>query len=445
MRSRTKADPRRDARSRRLAKGGAAGSRPVEIDDDALLDLVQRQTLRYFWDFAHPESGLARERSNIRPEYGLEVVTTGGSGFGIMAIIVGVARGWIGRAEAVERLLTIVHFLLRADSYHGIMPHFLNGDTGRRVPFTRKDDGGDVVETAFLLAGLLCARQYFDREDDDEARLRARISWLWEEAEWSWHTRDNSNVLWWHWSPNNGWSMNAEIRGWNECLLAYVLAASAPRYPIDAEPYHRGWANGRNFKNGREFYGIRLPLGPDYGGPLFFAHYSFLGLDPRGLKDRYADYWEQNLNHVLINREHCVRNPHGFKGYGSDCWGLTASDSHPGYRAHAPDEDVGVISPTAALSSFPYAPEFSMRALRYFYHELGDRIWGEYGFLDGFSETYDWYASSYLAIDQGPIVVMIENYRTGLLWNLFMSCPEIRQGLRRLDFESPHLAAASTS
>ncbi len=432
--------PRTKARSRRHAH-----ARPLDLEGDALLDLVQRQTLRYFWDFAHPACGLARERSNVRPEYGLEVVTTGGSGFGVMAIIVGVARGWIGRAEALERLLTMVRFLLKADSYHGILPHFLNGDTGRMVPFTRKDDGGDLVETSFLLAGLLCARQYFDRDDEAERQLRARINWLWEEAEWSWHTRDRSNVLFWHWSPNNGWSMNAEIRGWNECLLAYVMAASAPRYPIEADVYHRGWAVGRNFKNGQEFYGIRLPLGPDYGGPLFFAHYSFLGLDPRGLKDRYADYWAQNVAHVLINREHCVRNPHGFEGYGPDCWGLTSSDDHEGYRGHAPNDDSGVIAPTAALASFPYAPEHSMRALRHFYHELGDRLWGDYGFVDAFSPVDGWAASSHLAIDQGPIVVMIENYRTGLLWNLFMSCPEIRQGLRRLSFQSPHLAAAATA
>ena len=250
----TKAKPRQEARSRRSRKRPSPASRPVDLDDDALLDIVQKQTLRYFWDFAHPVSGLARERSNLRPEYGLEVVTTGGSGFGVMAIIVGVARGWIGRAEAVERLQTMVRFLFRADSYHGILPHFLNGDTGKSVPFTRKDDGSDIVETSFLLAGLLCARQYFDREDDNESRLRTWINWLWEEAEWSWHTQGGRNVLYWHWSPNNGWSMNHEIRGWNECLITYVLAASAPRYPIHPDVYHRGFADGRAFRNGREFY-----------------------------------------------------------------------------------------------------------------------------------------------------------------------------------------------
>jgi hypothetical protein len=318
-----------------------------DLDDDALLDLVQRQTLRYFWDFAHPVCGLARERSNVTSKYGLEAVSTGGSGFGVMAIIVGVSRGWIGRAEAVERLWTVVRFLTKCDSYHGVWPHFLNGDTGRTIPFSRKDDGADLVETSFLVAGLLCARQFFDREDEAETRLRAAINWLWEEVEWSWHTQGGRNVLYWHWSPNNGWSMNHEIRGWNECLITYVLAASAPRYGISPEVYHRGWADGRDFTNGRAYDAITLQLGPDGGGPLFLAQYSFLGIDPRGLGDRYADYWQQNVGHTLINRDYCVRNPKGFKGYGPDCWGLTASDSLGGYDAHSPTNDLGVITPSA--------------------------------------------------------------------------------------------------
>jgi hypothetical protein len=357
-----------------------------------------------------------------------------------MAIIVAADRGWIMRQEAVERLLQMMEFLYRADSYHGVFPHHLNGETGRTIPFSPEDDGADLVETSFLLAGLLCARQYFAREEAKENTLRHRIDALWRDVEWDWHTRDGSNVLYWHWSPNHGWSMNHEIRGWNECLITYVLAASAPRHAVDAEVYHRGWA-GRDFRNGREYYGVTLPLGPDYGGPLFFAHYSFLGLDPCGLKDRYADYWKQNVAHVRINREHCIRNPSAFKGYGPTCWGLTASDGPQGYSAHAPDHDLGVISPTAALSSFPYAPNHSMQALRHFYEEMGDRIWGEYGFKDAFNETQGWYAGTYLAIDQGPIIGMIENYRSGLLWNLLMSCKEVQGGLTRLGFTSPRFTA----
>ncbi|HSB93758.1 MAG TPA: glucoamylase family protein [Flavitalea sp.] len=409
------------------------------ITDEQLLDLVQRQTFRYFWDFAHPVSGMARERSNEAYNYGNEVVTTGGTGFGVMAILVAIERQWITREEGRDRLLKMINFLRKADSYHGMWPHWLNGETGKVIPFSRRDDGADMVESAFLFQGLLCVRQYFDRPDPKEQELRDKINWTWNEAEWNWFTQGGRNVLYWHWSPNYGWAMNFELRGWNECLITYILAASSPSSPIDPQVYQKGWTNSSFFKNGKEYYGIKLPLGFDYGGPLFFSHYSFLGLDPRGLKDQWADYWEQNKNHTLINREHCVRNPNKFKGYGPDCWGLTASDNHEGYNAHSPDNDLGVISPTAALSAFPYTPEFSMEALRHFYKDLGPKIWSEYGFVDAFNESKNWYAKSHLAIDQGPIIVMIENYRTGLLWKLFMSCPEIQNGLKRLGFQSPHI------
>ena len=416
-----------------------ATSRPKNLSDSALLDLVQKQTFRYFWDFAHPVSGLARERSNNSFGYGDEVVTSGGTGFGIMSVIVATERKWISRDTAAKFLLRMVKFLSKADAYHGVFAHWLHGATGKTIPFSRKDDGADLVETSYLFQGLLCARQYFNADNNIERELRNRINWLWNDVEWNWFTKGGQEVLYWHWSPNNGWAMDFPVRGFNECLIMYVLAASTPneKYAVSPAVYHRGWAQSNFFKNGKEFYGIKLPLGFDYGGPLFFSHYSFLGLNPNGLKDRYADYWEQNKNHTLINREHCIRNPNKFKGYGADCWGLTASDTYNGYAAHSPTEDLGTISPTAALSAFPYTPEYSMKALKHFYNNLGDRIWSEYGFVDAFNETKNWVAQSHLAIDQGPIIVMIENYRTGLLWKLFMSCPEIKNGLKKLNFESP--------
>jgi hypothetical protein len=415
-------------------------SRPRNLSDSALLDLVQRQTFRYFWDFAHPVSGMSRERSNTTFGYGDEVVTTGGTGFGIMSVIVATERKWISRDTAAKFLLKMVKFLLKADAYHGVFPHWMNGATGKTIPFSRKDDGADLVETSYLFQGLLCARQYFNSNNPLERELRNRIGWMWNDIEWNWFTNGGQEVLYWHWSPNNGWAMNFPVRGFNECLIMYVLAASCPdeRYSVPASVYHRGWAQSDFFRNGKEFYGIKLPLGFDYGGPLFFSHYSFLGLNPKGLKDRYADYWEQNRNHTLINREHCIRNPKGYKGYGPDCWGLTASDTYNGYAAHSPTEDLGTLSPTAALSSFPYTPEYSMQALKHFYYTLGDNLWSEFGFVDAFNETKNWYASSHLAIDQGPIIVMIENYRSGLLWNLFMSCKEIQSGLKKLGFETPY-------
>jgi hypothetical protein len=413
--------------------------RPTGLSDSALLDLVQKQTFRYFWDFAHPVSGLARERSNVAFNYGNEVVTTGGTGFGVMSVIVAAQRGWIKRDSAARFLLKMVNFLLKADSYHGVFPHWLNGGTGKTIPFSRKDDGADLVETSYLFQGLLCVRQYFNGEDRTERELRNRIGWLWNDIEWNWFTKGGEEVIYWHWSPNNGWSMNFPIRGYNECLITYILAASGERYPVGANVYHRGWAQSNFFKNGKSFYNYKLPLGFDYGGPLFFSHYSFLGLDPRGLKDNYADYWEQNRNHTLINRAYCIDNPKKWKGFGENCWGLTASDSYGGYAAHSPTEDLGVISPTAALSAFPYTPEYSMQALKHFYNDLGDKIWSEYGFVDAFSESKNWYAKSHLAIDQGPIIVMIENYRTGLLWDLFTSAPEIRTGMLSLGFTAPYL------
>jgi hypothetical protein len=416
-------------------------TRPKDLSDSALLDLVQKQTFRYFWDFAHPISGMARERSNENFGYGNETITTGGTGFGIMSIIVAVERKWITRDTAARFMLKMVNFLLKANAYHGVFPHWMNGTTGKTIPFSRKDDGADLVETSYLFQGLLCARQYFNGDNRTEREFRNKLSWMWPDTEWNWFTKGGEEVLYWHWSPNNGWAMNFPVRGFNECLIMYILAASSPneKYQVPASVYHRGWAESNFFKNGKTFYGHKLPLGFDYGGPLFFSQYSFLGLDPRGLKDRYADYWEQNKNHTLINHDYCVDNPKAFKGYGENCWGLTASDTYNGYNAFSPTNDEGTITPTAALSAFPYTPEYSMKALKHFYYDLGDKIWSEYGFTDAFNETKDWYAGSHLAIDQGPIVAMIENYRSGLLWKLFMSCPEIQQGLKKLGFESPWL------
>lgn len=414
----------------------------LRLSDDDLVDAIQRRTFRYFWEGAHPVSGLAYDRRLLEGEHADHVVTVGGSGMGIMALVVGVERRWITRAMALERLDRMLTALWAATSYHGAWAHFLDGRTGATVPFSRKDDGGDLVETSFLVQGLLCARQYFSRDTDEERKTRARIDALCDDVEWTWYTQDR-NLLYWHWSPNNGWATDHEIRGWNECLVTYVLAAGSRRNAVSPEVYHRGFASGRAFLNGRHWHGIELPLGPKYGGPLFFAHYSFLGLDPRGLSDRYADYGEQCVRHVQINRQHCLVNPDKHRGYGSDCWGLTASDDPRGYDAHSPDNDNGTISPTAAASSLPYAPKEVLQAIRGMLSRHGDRVWGRFGFVDAFNEGQGWFAKTFLAIDQGPIVVMMENHRSGLLWKLFMSAPEVREGLRRLGFSSPYLADAT--
>ena len=401
----------------------------LQLTDEKLLDLVQHQSFKFFYDFGHPVSGMSRERNS-----NLDTVTSGGTGFGLMTLVVGMERGYITRQEGTDRLDKIISFLETCDRYHGVWPHWLNGSTGEVIPFSPKDNGADLVETAFLVQGLITVREYLLDTNEKEKELKERIGILWQEVEWDWFTQGGQEVLYWHWSPDFGWEMNHDIRGHNETLITYVLAASSPTHAIDSQVYHKGYARNGEIINGSDFYGIKLPLGDELGGPLFFSHYSFLGLDPRNLEDQYANYWEQNKNHTLINRQYCIENPNSFLGYSADCWGLTASDNHQFYSAHSPTNDLGVITPTAAISSIPYTPEYSIQAIRYFYYELGEDLWGEYGFYDSFNMTEEWWADSYLAIDQGPIVVMIENYRTGLLWDLFMSAPEIAQGLTKLGF-----------
>lgn len=419
-----------------------AANDTLAISEDSLLTLVQYQTFQYFWDNAESTSGLGKERThmdNIYPDNDQTVVTTGGSGFGIMAILVGIERGFITREQALERYTKIVNFLDTAERFHGAWPHWIEGTTGKVKPFGRKDNGGDLVETSFLFQGLITVREYFKDGNEKEKALAAKIDKLWRGIEWDWYTR-GQDVLYWHWSPEYKWEMNFAIGGYNECLITYVMAAASPTHSIKPEVYHKGWARNDSIKTDRVYYDLPTVLDHFEGnndpvGPLFWSHYSYLGLDPRHLKDRYGDYWTLNQNHALIQYRYCVDNPKHYEGYGPDCWGLTSSYSPRGYAGHSPSEDYGVISPTAALSSFPYTPKESMQFLKFIYAPSRDSLVGKYGPYDAFSFSKDWYLPRYLAIDQGTIPVMIENYRTGMLWKLFMQAPEVQSGLKKLGFE----------
>lgn len=410
-----------------------------QVSDSALLTLVEQQTFKYFYDFGHPVSGLARERNSSG-----DLVTTGGSGFGLMALLVGIQRDFISRPDGLTRITEIVNFLTNnAQRYHGAFPHWMNGATGATVPFTSQDDGADLVETSYMMQGLLCVRQYFNSTTDpNEIALRDSINNIWNGVQWNWFRQNSQNVLYWHWSPDFFFAINQQINGWDEAMIVYALAASSniDSNRIPKIVYDNGWALNGGIKNGNSYYGIPLPLGPADGGPLFFAHYSFLGINPNGLSDAYANYWTQDTAHTKINYSYCVANPLHYNGYSNLCWGLTASDDNvSGYSAHSPTNDLGIISPTAAISSLPYTPTESMNALRFFYYKLGDKIWGQYGFMDAFNLSNIWFSNTYLAIDQGPEIVMIENYRSGFLWNLFMSCPEIKTGMKSLGFQSTQL------
>ncbi|QTY26308.1 glucoamylase family protein [Flavobacterium sp. CS20] len=407
-----------------------------------LLNKVQKQTINYFWEGAEPNSGLARERlhmDGVYPTSPKNTVTTGGSGFGLMAILVGVERGWISREEALNRFIKIVNFLEKADRFHGACTHWIDGETGKVYPFSKKDDGGDLVETAFLIQGLLTVAEYYRDGNELEKNLVKKIEKLWKEVEWNWYTKGNEDVLYWHWSPKYGWDMNFPVGGYNECLIMYILASASPSHPISKEVYDKGWARNGNIVSQDSYYGEDLVL--DYYqhddaqiGPLFWAHYSFMALNPHGLSDQYADYWKLTQNQAKIHYKYALDNPKEFEGYGDSLWGLTSSYSINGYYGHRPGKDIGVISPTATLSSFPYTPEASMKFLKNIYKNH-DSLIGKYGPYDAFSFEHNWYSPRYLAIDQGPILVMIENYRTGLLWNLFMKNKDVQAGLDKLGFK----------
>jgi hypothetical protein len=405
---------------------------PRSTSLDALLDRVQRMTISYFWEGAHPVSCLAYDRRSTWNSARDDLVSIGGSGFSFLAIVVAVSRDWIDRSQAIERMIRMVRFLAKVPRFHGAFPHVINGADGHVVPFSRYDDGGDLVETSLLLQGLVCARQYFDGIDFHERLLRAEIQQLIDDVEWCWFVPAPSKPLSWHWSPTHKWKMNLPITGWNEGLLAYILAAGAGQHGIDPSSFHEGWARNGALKNGKSYYGHVLPLGRPYGGPLFLAHSSFCGLDPRRMQDRYCDYWQQNVAHTSIHHRHAVENPNNHAGYGEACWGLTSSHGPGKYLASAPDNDFGIIAPTAAISSFPYLPVAAEAAMRHYLTVADGRLFGRFGFVDAFAADGQWVSKTYLAVNQGPIVAMIENHRSGLLWDLFMRAPEIQLGLQAL-------------
>jgi hypothetical protein len=420
-----------------------------ELNDDELLTMVQEACFRYYWEAGHPKAGLAPEVLPGDPN----LLALGGSGFGVMALIVGAEREFVPREKVAERMLTITRFLARADRFHGVWPHFLNGDTGKAVPFFGKyDNGGDLVETAFMMQGLLAARQYFTRDTPAEKEIRETITRLWREVEWSWYRKTpDSEVLYWHWSPDAGFHISHPLIGWNEAHIIYLLAIASPTHPVPAELYHTGWAgtseaaveyrrrwsrttDGDQYVNGNTYYGTKLEVGEGTGSDLFFVHFSYMGFDPRGLRDRYTNYFKNNQAITRINHAYCVDNPRKFLGYAKNCWGLSVGINSGGGKPY-PRDDNGTISIMASLASTPYTPEESIAALKHFYRDHGAKVFGIYGFHDGFNETQNWFEEAYMALNQAPITVMIENHRTGLIWDRFMKNSEIRPALNAIGFK----------
>jgi hypothetical protein len=439
----------RHYRQSQLSNPVSASTR--ELSDDELLTMLQEACFRYYWEGADPHSGMTRE--NIPGDE--RMVATGASGFGIMALVTGASRQFITREEGVDRLIKIATFLETAQRYHGAWSHYMDGNTGKTMPvFGTFDNGGDLVETSFLMQGLLAARQYFHGTTEKEQSLYIRITQLWGTVEWDWYRETpQSNFLYWHWSPQWAWQIHHPLIGFNEVMITYLLAIASPTHGVPADLYYSGWAgqsetavryrggwssavDGDHYGNGHTYFGTKLDVGVGTGGPLFFTHYSYMGFDPHRLHDRYtSSYFDNNRNLALVNLGYSIANPKHFAGYGPNAWGLTASDGPMGYLPHAPDNgsDDGTLTLTGALASFPYTPDASLAALHHFYRDLGDRLWDIYGPRDAFNPGQNWVSNIYMGLNQAPITVMIENYRTGLVWKSFMANPEIGVMLQKLE------------
>ena len=404
-----------------------------DYTDEELIDMVQRYAFRYFWEGAHQGSGMALERT----DGGSSTAASGATGMGLMAMIVAHERVYRPKEEIKDRILKILSFLETCDRFQGAWSHWYNADTKHTQPFTTDDDGGDLVETSFVAQSLVALKNYFSGTDAKSVQIREKADLLWKGVNWNWYRQYGQNVLYWHWSPNYLFAKNMKITGWNEALITYIMAASSPGYGVPKEVYTEGWARNGAMVVKRTYYSYEINLSPNYGGPLFWVHYSHLGLNPHGLTDQYASYWQEHVNTAKIHVAYAVANPQGWENYSDKCWGLTASDDPYGYTAHQPESnDNGTISPTAALASMPYTPEESLKALKYFYRERGKDVFGPYGPYDAFNDELNWVKKAYIGIDQGPIVVMIENHRTGLLWNSFMKDADVRAGLTKLGFQT---------
>ncbi len=408
----------------------------VAEEREAFLTGVQAAGIRYFTDYAHPVSGLGREWGRVNPPHHVRrVCALGASGMGLMNMVVGLERGLLPAAETRQLLLRILRFVQeKAERYDGALPHWLDGTTGKTIPFARIG-GADIVETAFFMQGLLVVREYFAGTDAVDTEIRTRADAVWRDVRWD-RFVDKKNRLYWHW-PIEGRKRPLLITGSNEGHIAYLLAVASPTHPAPDAVYHDGWVGTHRVLN-KDYYGVRLEVGRPHGFPLFWTHYSYMGLDPRGLRDKHVrDYFDHHRNAALVHWHHAKENPGGFEGYGPLRWGLTSSSGPDGYGGWSPvHKDNGTIAPTAALSSMPYLPEQSLAMLEDLYAERGADLWGEFGFYDAFNDSRNWTAKGFwIGIDVGPIAPMIENHRTGLCWKLFMQAPEIKAAVARLGIQ----------
>jgi hypothetical protein len=409
----------------------AAPPAPLDPETRALLADVQRASIRYFYEFGHPVSGLTRVGSERPPE----LCEIGGTGWGCFNLIVAAERNFIPRADVAQRAQMLVRFLAtKADRFHGVFPHWMNGDTGKTIPFGKEDDGADLVETAFLAQGLIALREYFTHDDPVEKEIRTLADQIWRDIDWTWFAKEQNgrSVLLWHWSPTLGWKKDMAVQGFNETHIIYLLALASPTHPVEAKFYREGWqGGGERFSTPREDFGIPMTLGRGMNMPLFFAHYSYLGFDPHALSFKGRTYFDHLRDMCRVQIAYAQSKADTFKGYGP-LWGLTSCRGPKGYKPYSPGpRDDGTIAVTAALSSLPYVPEQSLAFLRELQKQR-ERLWGEFGFADAINPTQNWISTGWLGNDIGTIAPMIENHLSGLCWKTFMKAPEVAVALKRV-------------
>ena len=410
----------------------SAWSAPVSqaartMEESDLVEEIQRASFRYFRDYRHPVSGLPREGIG---GWNRNMCSVAATGMMFFNIAVGIENEWITRGEGLAQLHQSLQFLTeKAERFHGVFPHWLHGATGETIPFSDKDDGADLVETSFLIAGALFVREYLSEDPSDvAAEIRAMAQQLWEDVEWSWFVKDRSDgrrPLLWHWSPKHGFGLDLEVVGFNECQITYLLALASPTFPIQPISYFHGWIHP-GYGHARDALGIPLELGRErYGPPAFFMHYSYLGIPPSvfhyGTKN-YFEHFEDFCRVQVLWAEQQVPE----RGV---LWGASASMNPAGYGVQEPGKDHGTITPTAYLASWPYAPDAARACLEQMYRDHARSFWGPFGFRDAMSPARNWYSQHYIAINVGPIAPMIENYKTGLGWNTLMRAPEIQRAI----------------
>jgi len=397
-----------------------------------VMDEQEQKVVNLFFQGAEPNSGMAYNDPSRK-----SVMATGATGFGIMTLIAGVERGWISREDAANHIVKIVRFLKKAERYEGAWAHWYNVK-GEIVPFGNQNDAGEIIETTFMMGGLLTACEYFNGSSEAEKEIRTTTNEFWNTINWSHFVKDGK--FYWIWHRDTG-KYELPISGWNETLLAYILAMAAPAgHDVPVSVYKSCWQGSKNFYHaGREYYGYPLPLGGNYGEALFLAHYSMFGMDPRKMEDSYCFYWQQNQNHTMINRHYCINEAPEEYAYDANNWGLTACagcGSHPDYVARQPQNDDGVISPAAALGSFPYTPFYSTQVMLNLKSKY-PAINGKYGFYASYCPAEKATAKNYLSMEQAPIAIMMENYRSGLLWSLLMKNEHVQRGLQLAGIHEP--------